>query len=317
MLRQLEDPRAEIAIEWMVEMSSGEVSDKTLRSFEAWLDADKRNEAAWIRLQEGLMPCGVASRSSLQNGALSERLLKKQVSRRRFLTGFVGIAGTGALGLLATDHILPAGALSADHFTVTAQQKHIELADGSRVTLAPQAAVAVRYTPRERGLRLFDGEILVNVIDGAQTFRIDTGSLNLRTEGGIFVMKRREGHLSVIGVKGVGFVDSRPVERVDPGFDVSFAGDRSHRSLADIDVATAWADGMLLAKDKALGAIIDELRPYFRGVIRLDPRIADVRATAVLRLSNPNASIDTLASSLGLKVRRFSSYWVSVGPAAA
>ncbi|KQR69958.1 FecR family protein [Rhizobium sp. Leaf341] len=317
MLRQLDDPRAEIAIEWMIEMSSGEMSESRARSFEAWLNADERNETAWIRLQEGLMPCGVAARAGLTDGALGQRLLKKQASRRKFLTGIVGLAGTGALALATADHMLPAGALSADHFTLTAQQKQVQLADGSRLTLAPRAAVAVRFTERERVLRLFDGEILVDVAEGRQPFRVDTGALNLRSDGGTFVLHHQPARLSVTGIKGRGSVDSRPVEQIAPGLDFIFAGDRIERGTADPDVATAWTDGMLLAKDKALGTIIDELRPYFHGVIRLDPAIADMRATAVLRLADTNGSIDVLATSLNLKVRRFSHYWVSVGPAAA
>jgi transmembrane sensor len=317
MLQRLDDERAEDAIQWMVDMASGDMSDADLRRFEAWLAADDRNEAAWIRLQEGLMPCGVAARAGLTDRGLGKRLMERQASRRRFMGGMLALVGLGATGLSIADSVLPAGALSADHLTLNGQQKRVDLADGSTVTLAPRAAIAVRYEPERRVIRLLDGEIMMSVASRPQPFHLEAGSLLLSTDSGQFVLKKRAESLSVTGIKGRGFVQADEVEVIEPSRRVIFTAGRIERQTVDIDVAAAWTDGLLIARNQTLASIVDDLRPYFTGVIRLDDEIALVRATAVLPLRDPNASIDTLAASLGLKVRRFSNYWVSIAPGTA
>lgn len=316
-VEQLDDPRAEAAIQWMVDMCSGEMTEHQLRSFEAWLNGDPRNEAAWIKLQEGLLPCGVASRQGLPPGALTDRLAKMSSSRRQFLTGIVGLLGAGAVGALSVDHFLPKGALTADHVTLTGQQERIWLADGSSVFLAPRAAVDIDYRPDLRSVRVIDGEVLVTAASGINPFRIDIDQVSLMTNDSVFSIRRRPGRLSITGVEGEGVFGPAPGHHIGKSERIVFANNRFERETADLEVDTAWTDGLLLVKNETLASVVEELRPYFVGVIRVNPGVANLRVTAVLPLEDPNTALDALASSLDLEISRISDYWVSIGSSKA
>ncbi|GAB6843655.1 transmembrane sensor [Methylorubrum rhodinum] len=315
---RLDDLRAEAAIEWMVEMGSGATSERQLRAFEAWLRADPLNEAAWIRLQESLMPYGVASRHRLSPDLMARR--QRLQTRRGLLTGMCALVGAGAVGGSLLDRFVPLGSVLADHVTLTAQHRTVQLVDGSEAVLSPRTAVNLRYEAGLRGLELLGGEILVRVASRASPFHVTLGALTLRTQAGVFVLEDRNHLVSVTGVQGAGElagVGGGGPQMVAAGDLLEFGDRRLRRLAADRDAATAWLEKLLVAKDRPLAAIVDKLRPYFPGVIRVDPAVSALRVTGVFSLKDPHGSLDALAESLDLTITRIAHYWVSLGPRAA
>ncbi len=314
---RLDDPRAEAAVTWMVEMRDGAMSERQIQRFEAWLQADPRNEAAWIRLQEGLMPLGIASRRGLSHDLLARKSTSRGVSRRTLLTGIVGVTGLGAAGGALVQRFVPLGNVMADHVTGTAEQRRIGLADGSELVLAPRTAVNVRYETGLRCVQLLDGEMLVRAASRATPFGVDLGALSLRTNAGVFVAENRDADAAVTGVEGLGELSGPGTGgplRIAAGELVESGGGRLRRLSADTRAATAWTDRILVARDRPLAALVDRLRPYFPGIIRIDPSVAALRVTGVFPLDDPNIALDALAASLGLSIRRVARYWVSLGP---
>ncbi|MGW5960953.1 FecR family protein [Methylorubrum thiocyanatum] len=314
---RLDDPWAEAAIEWMVELGAGTASERQVRAFEAWLHADARNEAAWIRLQEGLMPYGVASRQGTLRDLLRPVRSRRPPSRRSVLTGLVAVVGAGGAAGSLANRFVPLDGVLADHFTYTGEQQNVRLADGSELVLAPRTAVNVRYEPGLRGIQLVEGEVLVRAASRATPFHASLGALTLRTQSGEFVLDRRGAALSVTGVQGAGELEGPDLGRVQSvalGDLIEVVEGRVRRSTTDREAATAWLSKLLVATDRPLAAVVDKLRPYFPGVIRLDPAIASLRVTGVFSLKDPNAVLDSLAETLGLSVSRIAGYWVSLGP---
>ena len=312
---QLDDPQAEAAIGWMVEMTSGAMSKQQYQIFEAWLQADPRNETAWVRLQEALMPCGVAARQGLDRGVLTNRLVKRQHNRRTFLAGLIGTVGVGALATAVVDRFLPLSHLLADRFTLTAQHERVMLADGSELTLAPQTAVDLEYKDGLRGVRLLSGEVMIRVVSRAAPFQLNVDGIVLQTLSGTFMVETRTGTVNVSGIEGKGRVNRglNAAYDVARGDELVFTDGQVRRVAADLETTTAWIDGLLVAKDRTVGSIVEGLRPYFPGVIRLDPRVADMHATGVFSLKNPNDAFDALSEALGLSITRVARYWVMIG----
>ncbi len=312
---QLDDPQAEAAIGWMVEMTSGAMSEEQYQIFEAWLQADPRNEIAWVRLQEALMPCGVAARQGLDRGVLTNRLVKRQHNRRTFLAGLIGTVGVGGLATAVADRFLPLSHLLADRFTLTAQHERVMLADGSELTLAPQTALDLEYKEGLRGVRLLSGEVLVRVVSRAAPFQLSVDGIVLQTLSGTFMVETRTGTQNVSAIEGKGRVD----RGLDMAYDIArgdqlvFSSGQVRRLAADLETTTAWIEGLLVAKNRTVGSIVEGLRPYFPGVIRLDPRVTDMRATGVFSLKNPNDALDALSDALNLSVSRIARYWVMIG----
>lgn len=312
---ELDTPQAEMAIQWMVELASGDAPPGREKEFEDWLHADPRNEQAWLRLQEGLMPFGVAARQNLSAEPLTERMTRMRSTRRNLILGFAGLAGSAGLSLAVAERVAPLRYLTADHFTLTAQRGDLRLSDGSRLQLQPRAAIDIDDS--RKVIRLLDGEIMVNITPHRKPFSVVSDDQSLVTERGVFILAKRQSGIAVTGIEGHAVFGADTVEAVEPGDRIVYQQGRYFRSTADLQVATAWTDGLLIAKDRTVASIIDEVRPYYLGYIRVDPRVATMRATAVLKLDDPAASIEMLASSLGLRARRISRYWIDLSPTSA
>ncbi|MEH3118171.1 MAG: FecR domain-containing protein [Methylorubrum populi] len=316
--QQFEDAHAEAAIQWMVEMNSGEMSEIQVRAFETWLKTDHANETAWIRLQEGLMPCGIAARNGMMgHDVLTRRLAAGRQNRRTFIAGLASLIGVGTIGSGIADRFVPLGNILADRFTRTGGQETVALADGSELVLASRTAINIVYETGLRAVQLLDGEVLVRAASRATPFEIRAGSMALETFGGTFLVEGRAERLAVTGVEGSGRVRHVPGghEPVASGDMVEFAGGHRRRRKVDIEAATAWLEGLLVAKDSDLLAITTQLQRYFSGIIQVDPAIADLRATGVFSLRNPEAALDALAESLDLSLTRVSRLWIKLGPA--
>lgn len=318
-LQKLEDAHAETAIEWMVEMGSGDMSESQVRAFETWLRADPAHEAAWFRLQEGLMPCGVAARRKVGQAALTRRFAAQDQGRRTVLVGLAGLIGASAIGVGVTDRFLPLGSILADHVTHTGGQKTVALADGSELVLASRTALDVAYESGLRAVHLRTGEVLVRAAPRATPFEVRAGSMTLTTSAGTFLVEGLNGRLAVTGIEGFGRIEhaSDAVEPISGGETIEFVGGHRRRLRTEAETATAWLTGLLVVKDSELSAITAKLQRYFSGIIQLDPAVANLRATGVFSLRNPSDALDALAASLDLSLTRVSQLWIKLGPARA
>ena len=312
----LNDAYADAAVDWMVEMASGEMTDRDLRAFERWLEKDPRNEAAWLRLQESLSPLGRAGMDKLPPGALTRKLISVQVSRRRAIRGMLAVAGVGAIGLAAADRFVPLHHLLASHVTRTGERRAVSLNGGAEVLLAPRTAVDLVNGDRQASIRLLDGQLLIDGMSAEVPFGVQVGDVMLRSTRGHFAVSTRGGVTSFTGLKGGATLDAGRSYELSAGQRATFAGDQpAVFQTADAQVAAAWADGLLIAQNMSLAEIVEELRPYWSGIIRLSPKVATLQASGVLQLSEPVASLETLAASLELQVRQLSPYWIRIEPA--
>ncbi|MNP16292.1 fec operon regulator FecR [compost metagenome] len=71
---------------------------------------------------------------------------------------------------------------------------------------------------------------------------------------------------------------------------------------------------MLVADDWRLGDFIAQLQRYRSGHLGCDPAVAALRISGAFHLGNTDTVLDNLTSTLPVRIRRFSRYWVSVEP---
>jgi transmembrane sensor len=76
------------------------------------------------------------------------------------------------------------------------------------------------------------------------------------------------------------------------------AGDQHHR--AD------WMIGRLNVLDDPLEAVVNALRPYSRGFVRVAPEVRNLRVQGVFPLDNPDRVFAALAETLPIRVDRYS-----------
>lgn len=300
----------EAALSWQVTLWSGEVTDGEREAFARWRAAAPEHEAAWARVQHfgarlQTVPDDVA-RAVLRTGA---------GGRRRVLRGVGAIAVIGAVGGLAVRH-----STQADLQTARGERRSVTLPDGTALVLAPDTALDIAYDRRLRTLRLRRGEVLVRSAHdpAGRPLAVETAHGRAEALGTRFTVRFADDRSRVqvfegaVATSAAATPDTRVV--VAAGRQATF--DRSHvdaPTLVD-PLAAAWSQGLLVAERRRLGDLLAELAPHLPGMLQCDPGVADLVVSGVYRLDTPDATLDALAAGLPVRVRRFTRWWVAVGP---
>lgn len=305
------------AIRWMVLLRSGDATARDRQRFEAWRTADPAHAKAVAHVEASLgaflPPTGVG----IGRRAIGDALLAAP-SRRRLVRGMLSFGavalGTGAI----VDRLSPIGQWTADLHTNTGERTKTLLADGSAVTLGARSAVDLAYDSDVRGLVLRTGASFVRVAardarpfvvrNGHRRVHAQAGSFSVRTEGAeLHVAALDEPvHLSVAGGESVTLIPGRTARvgahRIEPG-----------RESAAFEAS--WVSGQLQVDEEPLGSVVERLRPYFPGVIRVSEDAASLPVTGVLPLDQPVPALDALAHTLPLAIDRYAGYLILISRA--
>ncbi|MFY4255989.1 FecR family protein [Achromobacter xylosoxidans] len=324
------DAIAEQAAYWVVRLSSDDAAEREVaqRELEAWMRQSLAHEAAvrGMRLVVDRMQDlrGAASQAAAPARAGFEAAFshagKRRASRMLFAIGAaLLVAAAGCMTL----QVYPAAYLMADVRSVTGEWRVQLLEDGSRVTLAGDSAVNLRFDRQRRELELVQGQVLIEVAkDALRPFVVRTREARLTALGTRFAVDRHD------GVTRLAMIESRVrVEAADatPGqARVVQAGQRVAVSaqgvgpIAAIDpgqVEDAWKFHQLAVRDQPLADVLDQLDRHRPGRIFYDgATLAGIRMTVVLPLDDTDRALRLLAESVpGLTLRFASPYLVWVG----
>lgn len=202
--------------------------------------------------------------------------------------------------------------LRADAITAAGERRLVVLADGSRVTLDTDSAIAVTIDETGRHLTLLEGRAFFEVTpDAARPFDVAAGPAKVRVTGTAFavgftaddgvMVQVRSGRVEA-GAAGrsraLGAGDALRLDGTGPGI-------VTHPDPARPDPAQGlgWLDGRLVFVDRPLGDVLAELDRYLPGrILVTDPAIAARRVTGNYRLDDPAGSTLALAAVAGAEV---------------
>lgn len=311
----MSDELIDSATRWYVLLRSGQATAGDWQRYEQWRAADPRHDALCRQLESRLGMFQVPQAQGV-SGKVLQQALEASSSRRHVLQ--VALAGAGvAVGaaLLAKPLGVPLTELSADIRTGTGERRAVTLDDGSELLLNAQSAADIQFDPQRRLIRLREGELLAKVAsDRIRPFLIQTDQTRLRAYGNRFLVREREGMGQVVALNGAVEIDGQNGERLQlaAGHEVHYDRAGFGPVQASSSGATAWVDGFLQVRDRPLAEVIDALRPYHNGVLRLDPAVAGLRVSGLYRLDNPQQILDTLARTLPIHITRRTGLWVTV-----
>ncbi|WP_426216142.1 FecR domain-containing protein [Pseudomonas sp. DWRC2-2] len=314
----MSDELIDSATRWYVLLRSGQASTGDWQRYEQWRAADPRHDALCRQLETRLGVFQVPQAQGV-SGKVLQQALEAPSSRRQVLQ--VALAGAGvAVGaaLLAKSLGLPLTELTADIRTGTGERRTVALDDGSELLLNAQSAADIQFDPQRRLIRLREGELLAKVAsDRIRPFLIQTDQARLRAYGNRFLVRERQGQGQVVALNGAVEIDGQQGERLQlaAGHEVHYDRVGFGPVQASSSGATAWVDGFLQVRDRPLAEVIDALRPYHNGVLRLDPAVAGLRVSGLYRLDNPQQILDTLARTLPIHITRRTGFWVTVNAA--
>lgn len=312
----MNDALIDSATRWYVLLRSGEATAADWQRYHHWRAADPRHDALCRQLETRLGVFQVAQAQGV-SGKVLQQALDAPSSRRHVLQ--VALAGAGvAMGAALLSKPMGLADLTADIRTGTGERRTVTLADGSELLLNAQSAADIQFDPQRRLVRLREGELLARVAsDRNRPFLIQTEQAQVRAFGNRFVLRERQGQGQVVALDGALEIDRQSGERLQlaAGHEVHF--DRAGFGPVQVSSAgaTAWIDGFLQVRDRPLAEVIDALRPYHTGVLRLDPSVAGLRVSGLYRLDNPQQILDTLARTLPIHITRRTGLWVTVNAA--
>ena len=309
------DRLAEVAADWIVSLTGDDEAGRAraLAEFDAWKRADPRHAAAAAHM-ERLIANVRSVRDS--NAGAARAALRSPGRRGRRLAAALAVALAAPLLAWAALAAYPPAYLLADLRTSARGWETRTLPDGSRITLRGASAVNLRFDARRREIDLVQGEILVEVAkDAARPFVVDSADGGIRALGTRFVVDRSAGATTLTMLESKvrvwpGAIEpaaDAPAAVVGAGQRVSFtrAGLGPIESVDARSVGDAWKYHQLVAEDRPLADVLDELGRHRPGRILYDRGgVAALRVSAVLPLDDTDRALALLAASFPqLRVR--------------
>ena len=323
------------AADWLIALSDAPDDDGLLRRFEAWRDASGLNAEVWARTRRSY---GLAGKGAPRHGDAWAGVDGSRVGDRDLPAGDPGAivsaarTGQGARrGILGAAAVALAACLAfvvapeallrmqSDAVTSAAEVRNLDLADGSRVRLAPESAVEIAYTDGRRQVRLIKGRAFFSVAPNPdRPFRVSAGGTTATVLGTAFDVRLDAGGARIAVREGrvrVEDASTAPPTQADltPGdwMRVTWNG-ASQQGHARADEVASWTGGDLIARNRPVGEVVDALRPYFRGAILIQSqRFSSLRVSGIYSLQDPAMTLADLAASHGAVMRRVSP-WLMV-----
>jgi transmembrane sensor len=220
--------------------------------------------------------------------------------------------------------------------TAVGQQRHVTLADGSRLTLNTNTLLAVKLTPERRDIYLRHGEAHFDVVhDASRPFFVHAGDALIRDVGTRFEVRLSsdrdidvlvdEGQVEVresgtAASPGGAIRDGSAgwVRALTAGEQLLIAGPRlqvmpvTPRQIAD---ELAWREGSLVFEGEPLSQALAEVGRYTRErIVLTGPEVASLRISGRFRTDDVPGFFQALQAALPVRVSQPAPGVVYVAP---
>jgi transmembrane sensor len=297
---------SEAATHWLIALQESPEDPELREAFDVWQRAAPEHARAWAETEQvdGLI-------------ATTQAVSRKVKPRHR--RHVVVAAAVFALAASIAAVLLPAPLVrwNSDVATATAEVRTISLPDGSTATLGPESAIDIAFGDRHRLVRLLAGRAFFSVVhDTGKPFVVSAKAVDTTVTGTAFDVRLAQGGVEV-GVQQ-GHVRVEGSHAVPPVEENLTAGDwvqvgengtviRSQRPVAQV---IAWQQGQLVAIDRTVADVVEELRAYYPGrIVLLDSTLAARRVTGVYDLKDPEAGLRALATAHSARVRALGNWF--------
>lgn len=336
------------AIEWLVLLRSGELSEGETHAFADWLSEDIAHAQAFAKAEDLLNDAAIAAQSPRSvSSAISDTsetrrkkptvpIEKPTVANRRYpstrSSRWLAIPlSLAAAWLFAVFLILPEQshwleAYLSDYRTGTGELRDIQLADASHILLNTNTAISVTYSESLRHITLHHGQARFTVAkDANRPFEVASGGLAIRALGTVFeVYNPSAGGMSITVQKhavAVSIANKSPAEEIGQQSPLEvkegerlrydFTGQLNKPESINPAQANAWHQRRLYMNDRPLAEFIAELGRYRTGRIFIaDPEIKNLRITGAFSLANPDETLAKVKQVLALRETRLGPWWV-------
>ena len=270
-----DDHLAREAHRWVALLVSGEASTADAEALRVWRRTTPAHEEAFVQARQRWKDYGQAGETLRASGQLPPWAPRQPMLGRRALLGGGVAAAACAAGYVVAKPpfgLWPSlSELAADYRTGTGEQRRITLAGDVSVRLNTQTSLAIADKSADQ-LKLIAGEasftmpagvqrsLSVIAADGRST--ATTGRFEVRNVGASVCVTCVDGEVRVDHASDTAVLTAGKQIRYD-----------AHRlqsaSAADLNVSTAWQDGMLVFRLTPLADVVSEINRYRPGRVML------------------------------------------------
>jgi transmembrane sensor len=338
----------EEASEWLVAFCEGQVDAAGRQAFDRWLRASPEHVRAYLRISAlwesadllakgrrvdadelvkrasadyNVVVLGRIESGSDVDAALraSEARSKAHVRTRRHVAVAACLVLFCAMGAGA----LYWWQLPPRYVTGPAEQRIVQLSDGSTIQLNAQSRVEIHFSAAERGIDLIEGQALFSVArNSARPFVVRSNGTQIRAVGTQFDVYRKRRGTTVTVVEGrVAIVGPTPrLGSLPSTTEVSNQADTpvfvtageqaivtslepARASRADVAAATAWTRGELVFQATPLRDVVEELnRTSSRHLVIEDATLLNYHVSGVFPYADPAGLNGFLKQRFGVVV---------------
>lgn len=337
----LERAREEAAL-WIARMDRG-LDTAERESLREWCAASPANPRAlrhlsefWAALDvmqmlpeviEEVVPANDAAAWSEAPAAPAPARPRRRVARAALAASLAAcavVAGVAIWTQLSPQPAAGAGTEPATaYYTAVGEQREVELADGSRLSINTGSLVeVVSLQGATRDLRLLRGEALFTVAhDPERPFRVHIGEHLVEAVGTAFDIRLHDGgHVDVVVTDGRIRLDTgSATDHADRGDAVRIdsAGALRVTRLDEAAVAArlAWRQGMISFSGQTLAEALDEFSRYtpVRFAVS-DPATRQRPVGGTLPAGDVESLLEALRTNLGLESTRAPDGSIRIGP---
>ncbi len=313
------------AAAWTWRLDSGELTAAEREQLESWLREDGRHRSAFDELSRAWSVLGGLAQQPLDAKATVFPDVARASRRRKWHWPAAAAAVlVAALGAALWMTRRPGMQILS---TAVGQERHVTLADGSRLTLNTNTLLAVSLTPARRDIYLRRGEAHFDVVhDPARPFLVHAGDAVIRDIGTQFEVRLHsdrdvdvlvdQGQVEVQGPAAAAPAGSGSARGAGPGWQRALrAGERlviagPHRSLLSVGPhqlanALAWRHGALVFESEPLARAVAEVGRYTRDRIVVDgAKVGSLRISGRFRTDDVPGFFQALQAALPVRVTR-------------
>lgn len=303
------------AVDWVHRLDEGRGARADVEALKRWLAEDSRHRTAFADARRLWRQFGPAAHNLRERGellpGLSRPVRRSQMSRRAMLgAGLAAASATAAYAVVHPPlHLWPSlEEFRSDYRTATGEQRQFTFQDDVSVRLNTQTSVMLSpSTDNVDRMELVTGQASFASMPGRpRSLVVTAGAGSITTSRASFDVWRTGQDVCVTCVEGTVSIERQAdVQALRAGQQVRY-DQNSMRSMAsvDVDLVTAWQQGVLIFRMTPLGEVVDEINRYRSGrVILLDRQLAQKQISGRFRADHMDEILVRLNQAFGVKSR--------------
>ena len=294
---------SDYAIDWVIKLHSGCISDAEKAELSMWRSLSPGNEQAFQNAMGLWLEMGTALELDLPETAEEanpvyrhlRRLSRRMIPLLLVLVWLVGFK--------------PYRLWFCDYHTSVGQHSEVRLSDGSTVVMNTDTAMNIEFKDQKRHIRLLRGQAVFSVAaDPARPFVVTAGTVSTTALGTVFDVYRRDQATQVSVLEHAVQVEDNAHglrQRKEQGqlLTIDKDGKAEPPQTRNFRDAMAWQQGKLIFRNQSLAEALSEIERYYHGRIFIaSPELRQIKLTGVFPLDNPETTLRDIASVLSLNV---------------